>query len=86
LQRNDLKTAETHLGAAAKLEPGNGRVWIALAQTYRKLSEVAKADAAAVKAAGLGASDPLVQKSLAIYFSEAGELLQAAEAQTAQRL
>ena len=79
LQRNDLQTAEMNLAAAAKLEPNNGRVWIALAQTYRKLGEGVKADGAAAKAATLGASDPLVLKSLVIYYSEAGLLLKAAE-------
>jgi len=31
LQRNDLNSAETNLETAAKLAPGNGRVWVALA-------------------------------------------------------
>ena len=34
LQNNDLKAAETNLETAQKLQPSNGRVWIALAQTY----------------------------------------------------
>ena len=82
LQRNDLKTASTSLSAAAKLEPGNARVWIALAQTYRKLNEHAKADAAAANAVRLGPKDALVQKSLAIYYSESQQILPAAEAQS----
>jgi tetratricopeptide (TPR) repeat protein len=81
LQRNDWKQAETQLTAASKLAPSNGRVWIALAQTYRKLGDTAKADAAAEKASGLGQKDALVAKSLAIYYSEAGQILKAARAQ-----
>jgi tetratricopeptide (TPR) repeat protein len=81
LQRNDLKTAEFNLLAAAKLAPGNGRVWIALAQTYRKLNQPPQADAAAAKATLLGASDSLVQKSLVIYYSESRQNFKAAEAQ-----
>jgi tetratricopeptide (TPR) repeat protein len=81
LQRDDLSGAQTNLVAAAKLEPGNGRVWIALARTYWKLKEQQKADDAASKAATLAPKDPLVQSSLAIYYAEAGQTLKAAEAQ-----
>ena len=81
LQRNDLNGAAANLGAAAKLEPNNGRVWVALAQTYWKLKESGKADDAAAKAATLGSGDPLVLSSLVIYYSESGQLLKAAEAQ-----
>jgi tetratricopeptide (TPR) repeat protein len=70
-----------NLGAAAKLAPGNGRVWIALAQTFWKLKENGKADEAAAKAAALAPADPLVLTSLTIYYTEAGETLKAAEAQ-----
>jgi len=81
LQRNDLDAAASNLGAAAKLAPNNGRVWVALAQTYWKQKESGKADRAADRAAGLGESDPLVLSTLAIYYSEAGQTLKAAEAQ-----
>ena len=72
LQRNDLNAAETNLEAAAKLAPGNGRVWVALSQTYWKLKENVKADAAAAKAETLAPRDPLVLSSLAIYYAESG--------------
>jgi len=81
LQRNDLAAAAANLGTAAKLAPNNGRVWVALAQTYRKQKEAGKADAAAAKAAVLGTSDPLVLKTLAIYYAEANEIVKAADAQ-----
>jgi Flp pilus assembly protein TadD len=82
LQRNDLTAAETNLEAAAKLSPANGRVWIALSQTYWKLKQNAKADAAAAKAETLAPRDALVLKSLAIYYGESGHALKSADAQT----
>ena len=82
LQHNDLTAAAANLATAARLAPNNGRVWVALAQTYWKQKENGKADEAAAKAAGLGASDPLVLSTLAIYYAESGQTLKAAEAQT----
>ena len=81
LQRNDLTAAVANLETAAKLAPNNGRVWVALAQTRRKRNETAKADEAAAKAATLGAADPLVLSTLAIFYTESGQLQKAAEAQ-----
>ena len=81
LQRNDLSAAAANLGAAAKLAPHNGRVWVALAQTYWKQKDGPKADEAAAKAALHGAGDTLVQSTLVIYYSESGQLIKAAEAQ-----
>jgi len=83
LQRNDLSAAQTSLAAAAKLEPRNGRVWIALAQTYWKLKENAKAGDAAAKAEALGSGDPLVLSSLVIYYAESDQKPKAADAQGA---
>lgn len=81
LQRNDLPAAAANLGTAAKLEPNNGRVWIALAQTYRKMRETAQADDSAAKALSFGAADALVLKTLVIYFSESTQVAKAADAQ-----
>ncbi|MDQ1470965.1 MAG: hypothetical protein QOJ99_2445 [Bryobacterales bacterium] len=67
--------------AASGLAPANGRVWIALAQTYRRLHEEAKADDAALKAATLAPDDVAVLQSLVIYYSESGATLNAADAQ-----
>ena len=83
LQRNDLNTAQTSLAAAAKLAPRNGRVWIALAQTYWKLHETAKADDAAASAAALGSEDTLVLSSLVVYYTESDQIPKAADAQGA---
>jgi tetratricopeptide (TPR) repeat protein len=81
LQRNDLNAAATNLTAAAKLAPANGRVWVALAQTYWKQGESAKADEAAARASSLTPADPLVLSSLVIYYSESGQIPKAADAQ-----
>jgi tetratricopeptide (TPR) repeat protein len=77
LQRNDLPTAKTSLENAAGMEPGNGKVWVALAQTYRKLNDNDKAEAAATKASALAAGDGVILQSLAIYYSESGQPLKA---------
>jgi tetratricopeptide (TPR) repeat protein len=81
LQRNDLNAAVANLGDAAKLAPNNGRVWVALARTYWKLNERAKADEAAGKAATLASADSLVWSTLAIYYAESGQTVKAAGAQ-----
>ena len=71
LQRNDLTAAEANLRSAANLQPENARVWVALAQTYRKRDELAKADDAAQKAGTLGANDSAVLGTLSLYYFEA---------------
>ena len=81
LQRNDLVAARSGLEGAAKLAPGNGRVWVALAQTYWKLKESGKANAAAAKAETLGVRDPLVLSTLAIFYGESGQGLSGAATQ-----
>lgn len=80
LQKNDLKAAGNNLEAAQHLQPSNGRVWIALAQTYRKLHDD-RAEAAAAQAARFSPADKVVQQSLVTYYTEAGVPLKAAEAQ-----
>jgi Flp pilus assembly protein TadD len=75
LQRNQLGAAMVNLQTAAKLQPSNGRVWVALAQTYRKLHEPGNAEAAAAKAFSLTPNDPLVIQSLVIYYFEAAQPL-----------
>ena len=80
LQRNDLTAARTGLESASKTAPGNARVWVALAQTYRKLGDSRKAVAAAAKAEALGGKDAVVMSTLAMYFDEAGDPLRSADA------
>jgi Flp pilus assembly protein TadD len=81
LQRGDLNEAASSLQSASNLAPSNGRVWIALAQTYRRLHEQDKADDAARKASILAPDDVTVLQSLVIYYSESGATLKAADAQ-----
>jgi len=81
LQRNDLAAARTNLEDASRLAPGNGRIWVALSQTYWKLKDNSKADAAAAKAEKLGAADPAVLSALVIYYNETGHGLEAADTQ-----
>ncbi len=83
LQRGDLGAARTNLEAAAKLEPRDGRAWVALSQTYWRLHQPAEAEDAASKAARVAPEDAAVLQGLAIYYSETGQTLKAAQAQAA---
>ena len=73
LNRNDLPAAEAQLTAAAKANPRDPHVWLALAQTHWKLHEIEAANAAAAKAATLGASDITTINALAYFYSETGD-------------
>jgi tetratricopeptide (TPR) repeat protein len=79
LQRGDLASAQTNLEAASKLAPRDGRVWVALSQTYWRLHRNAEAEDAAGKAAALAPEDAAVLQSLAIYYSETNQTLKAAQ-------
>ena len=80
LQRGDLEAARTDLESASRATPGDGRVWVALSQAYWRLHRGAEADRAAAKAAALGPEDAAVEQGLAIYYSETGQTLKAAQA------
>lgn len=80
LQRGDLASAQTNLEAAGKLAPRDGRVWVALSQTYWRQHKNAEAETAAAKAAAVSPEDPAVLQSLAIYYSETNQTLKAAQA------
>ncbi len=81
LQRGDLGSAQSNLETASKLAPSDGRVWVALSQTYWRLHKNAEAEDAAGKAATVAPEDPAVLQSLAIYYSETNQTLKAAQAQ-----
>jgi tetratricopeptide (TPR) repeat protein len=81
LQRGDLASAQTNLEAASKLAPRDGRVWVALSQTYWRIHKDAEAEDAAAKAAALAPEEIVVLQSLAIYYSETNQTLKAARAQ-----
>jgi len=78
---NDLAAARRSLENASRLQPANGLVWAALAQTYWRGKEPTLADDAAGRAAGLAAANPPVEHALALYYTETGALSQAAEAE-----
>jgi tetratricopeptide (TPR) repeat protein len=79
LQRGDLASARSNLEAASKMLPRDGRVWVALSQTYWRLHKDSDADDAASKAAALGPEDPAVLQGLIIYYSETNQTLKAAQ-------
>src|ERR1700691_718546 len=81
LERGDLASAQSHLEAAIKVAHREGRVWVALSQTYWRLHKNADAEVAAGKAAAFAPDDPAVLQGLAIYYSETGQTLKAARAQ-----
>jgi len=81
LQRGDLESARSNLEAASKLAPRDGRVWIALSQTYWRLHKSAEAEDAAGKAQSFAPEDAAVLQGLAIYYSETNQTLKAAQAE-----
>jgi Flp pilus assembly protein TadD len=78
LKRNPAEAREP-LERASQLQPQNPRVWTALAQAYLSAKQIDQANAAAQRAETLGANDPVVQHALAMFFSETGDLLKAAD-------
>ena len=78
LNENKLTLAETQLETASQLQPGDARVWLALAQTYRRLQKAPAAQTAAEKAEALASDGPVLQ-ALALYYSEAANYPKAIE-------
>jgi len=68
LNQNDLPQARTQLESASRIQPGNPRVWLALAQTYWKLGKRPEAEEAARKAETSN-PDPLVLHGLSVYYA-----------------
>ena len=79
LQKKDLTGAKESLERASQLQPGNPKVWVALAQVYLGSKQMDQANAAAKRAESLAANDPVVQHALAIFFSGTGDFTKAAE-------
>ncbi|MDP9170457.1 MAG: tetratricopeptide repeat protein [Acidobacteriota bacterium] len=79
LNSQNLPAARADLRASSERQPANPRVWIALAQTYRKLKEPALAVEAAAKAEKFGADDAVTLHSLAIFYSEQGSFAKAGD-------
>jgi len=70
LQRNNLPTAILRLESAAKVQPSNPKVWLALAQTYRKSGRKQSAESAVRKAEAMGGKEAVILHGLAIYYEE----------------
>ncbi len=83
LDRGDLAAARRDLEKASKLSPREPRAWLALAQTYWRSGLKRQAAAAAGRAASLGGNEPLIQRGLAIFYTEAGEWDRAARFESA---
>jgi tetratricopeptide (TPR) repeat protein len=81
LQQNRLTEARADLENATKLQPERSGAWLALAQTYRKMQEAAKADQAAERAVRLAGNDAPILRLLALFYSEGGQWGKAAEVQ-----
>ncbi len=71
--------AQGALEEALKTDPKNAYVWSSLAETYLRLKQPEKASAAAEAAEKFGADNPIIDRALAIYYSEAGEFGRAAQ-------
>ena len=81
LQRGDLEAARASLEAAGQQAPRDGRVWVALSQTYWRLHKEADAAEAANKAAAVAPEEAAVLQGLAIYYAETRQTEKAAQAQ-----
>ena len=78
LEHNQLSAAQTQLETASRLRPGSPTVWLALAQTYRRLQKNEPFQAAVAKAESLAGNDPVALHGLAFVYSEAGNYAKAA--------
>lgn len=79
LQQGQLPEARDALEEAAKADPRNAYVWSSLAEAYFRLKQPDKASAAAETAEKIGADNPVIDRALAMYYSEAGQFGRAAE-------
>jgi len=79
LNNLDLPAAQAGLEAAAKLQPSNARVWVALAQTYLREGKTALASDAAVKAERFGPNDLVVLHLLATFYAEVNKFARAGD-------
>jgi tetratricopeptide (TPR) repeat protein len=78
LNQNQLSTARAQLEAAARLQPENPEVWLALAQTYHKLNQESTADTAIHNAEAHAGNNPVALHGLAFFYSETGRYEKAA--------
>ncbi len=79
LQQGQLPEARDALEQAAKADPKNAYVWSSLAETYFRLKQPDKASAAAETAEKIANHNPVIDRALAMYYSEAGQFGRAAQ-------
>jgi tetratricopeptide (TPR) repeat protein len=79
LNEHKLAEAQLQLEAAAKIQPANPQVWMALAQTYWRAQQPKAAESAATRAESLDPHNPLVLHGLAYFYSETQDFARAAE-------
>ena len=79
LHDRNFAAAQAGLQAASQLHPSDPHVWVALADTYWKLGKAERAAEAAGKAQKLGAGDSITCRSLAIFYSDQGNLEKAGD-------
>jgi protein O-GlcNAc transferase len=75
---NNLVVARQKLEASSRMQPRNPEVWVALAQTYRRMKSNQLADAAASKSEQFLAGNPAAMHALAIYYSQSDKFEKAA--------
>ena len=78
LSENNLVLARQKLEAASRLQPRNPEVWVALAQTYRRMKSNQLAEASAIKAEQFLGQNAVAMHALAIYYSQSDNFDKAA--------
>ena len=78
LQARDVPRAQELLERAVDASPGDARAWIGLAQVYGTLNLRMQASRHASEAARLGGDEPLIQHALAMFYTDFGNLAEAA--------
>src|SRR5436305_6954459 len=78
LSENNLVLARQKLEAASRLQPRNPEVWVALAQTYRRMKSNQLAESAAIKAEQFLGKNAVAMHALAIYYSQSDNFDKAA--------
>jgi len=78
LRAGDLPSARQNLEQASLMPEAGAMVWLALAETYRRLPDPEQAEQAAAKALQMGPNDPRVLQGLATYQAALGRWAEAA--------
>jgi Flp pilus assembly protein TadD len=79
LHDQNFAAAQAGLQSASQLHPADPHVWLALAETYRKLGNSDLAAEAAGKAEKLGVNDPITRRGLALFYEANGQSVKAVQ-------